>query len=182
MVELIVAAVISAILLSLIAVIFGNGLNAQQQGIERNALTARTSAQTILFNETGRDAVAAWLSPARDEVRAKVLTKTNVVICRAWAINTTSPLPTTSTLAYKEWRPPAAMPTAWTTLDSGAGLLLNPVIPGASAVEFNARSSAAPRLDLVIFANDERNAAEASVSTITLRPMKLVAAAGGACW
>lgn len=179
-VELIIAMVISALVLGLIATIFGQGLGAQQQAAERNSTTARATAQTTLFNEITRDAIGVWFSGARDEVRAKVIADDGAVRCQAWYVD---PAPnSTSVLAHKEWDPAAAVASTWTTLDENALFTADPAVPAGADLAYTARSANAPTFKLEVFADGDRDPATTSVSTITLRPLKLVADAGGACW
>ncbi len=181
-VELIIAMMISALVLGIIATIFGQGLGAQQQAAERNAATARATAQTTIITENSRDAVAAWYSGNRDEVRLKVLNNAGTVTCHAWRVETTNPVPTTSVLSHRTWQPPAAMPTEWTVLDQNAQLTASAPVATGSPLSYNARSSTVPSFTLTIFANNERSTSEAATSRFVLRPLKLAADTGGACW
>lgn len=181
-VELIVAVAVSAIVLGIIATIFGQSLNTQQQAGERSATTARATAQTTLFTENTRNAVGAWYSGTRDEVRLKVIDDAGIVICHAWRVETAVPVPSTSVLSHREWQPPAAIPTQWTVLDAQAQLAPTTPIAAGSALSYDARSATVPSFELMIFSNAARNAEEAATSTFTLRPLKLAADPGGACW
>ncbi|GEM_PF-5874166 len=177
-VELIIAMGISALLLGIIAAIFGQGLGAQQQAGARNAVTARTVSQTTLFTEVTRDATAVWVSAGRDEVRARTQDGT-AATCHAWRV---SPAGATSgSLGYRKWTAGATMP-AWKTLDEHALLTFAQAVPGTDAVTVTPRSTTSPKLRLTIYSDASRKAETATVSDISLRPLKLVEDKGGACW
>ncbi|MBO1901110.1 prepilin-type N-terminal cleavage/methylation domain-containing protein [Leucobacter weissii] len=182
LVELIVAIAVSSLLLGLVAVIFGQGLSSQQQSAERNAATERTTAQTLLFNETVRDAVASWYSGARDEVRVRVVDAAGTVRCRAWRVDAPPPAASSHVLAYKEWTPAAGVPSEWTALDGNARLYDDSGTASGPAILADTRSGASPTLKLLIYTNERRLPEEAVASSISLRPLTLAVAGGGACW
>lgn len=61
LVELIVTVVVSAIVLSVIAVLFGNALSAQQQATERDLATGRANVAALQVKEAIRESVSATL-------------------------------------------------------------------------------------------------------------------------
>jgi type II secretory pathway pseudopilin PulG len=87
MVELIVAAAISAMLLGLLASIFGGSLIAQQQGAERNGATMQLNAATTSITESVRSSTAVRASAGGLRLDAKALSADGTTWeCRAWEI------------------------------------------------------------------------------------------------
>lgn len=84
LVELIVGILISGVVLSLIAAIFGNGLVAQQRATERDAVTARLNAVAASVTESVRTSVATRVSDSGRRLDAKVLTRAGTWECRTW--------------------------------------------------------------------------------------------------
>lgn len=87
LVELIVAMAVSALLLGLIAIIFGQGLNAQMQQTSRNAATAQLNAVSAYLNESIRNATTARVSESNTRLDMRVINEGGTGYeCRAWEI------------------------------------------------------------------------------------------------
>lgn len=96
LVELIVAMGVSALLLGVIAAIFGQGLLAQQQQTARDSATGKLNVASSFLNESLRNGVAARVlpsDPTRIDVKVRMPqyaadgTETSVSYeCRAWVI------------------------------------------------------------------------------------------------
>ena len=88
LVELIVAVAVSAVMLSLIAVIFGQGLNTQQQQAARSAATNQLNAVSVYINESMRNAVEARTAEGDTRLDLKVLNTSGTAFeCRSWKID-----------------------------------------------------------------------------------------------
>lgn len=95
LVELIVAMGVSALLLGLIASIFGQGLLAQQQQTARDSATGQLNLASSFLNESLRNGVAARVDPSdptRIDVKVRASrfdasgNETVSYECRAWVI------------------------------------------------------------------------------------------------
>ncbi len=88
LVELIVAMSVSALLLGLIALIFGQGLSAQMQQTSRNAATAQLNAVSAYLNESMRNATTARVSESNTRLDMRVINDAGTAYeCRAWKIS-----------------------------------------------------------------------------------------------
>lgn len=91
LVELIVAVVISGILLSVVAIIFGQGLSAQQQQASRDSATGQLNAASAFLNESMRSAVSARVADSNSRLDMKVLNASGTGFeCRSWKIQSDS--------------------------------------------------------------------------------------------
>lgn len=91
LVELIVAMAVSAMMLGLIAMIFGQGLTAQLQQTSRNSAAAQLNAVSAYLNESMRDAVAARISDSGSRLDMTVINEAGTAYeCRAWKISGTT--------------------------------------------------------------------------------------------
>jgi len=113
-VELIVVVLISGLFLSVLAVIFGNGLAAQQRATERDAATAQLNAATASIVESVRNSVDTRVTASGQRLDAKMLAADGTSWeCRAWQVQGTELRYSAGTTAR-----PAVSP-AWTSLASG---------------------------------------------------------------
>ncbi len=88
LVELIVAMAVSALLLGVIAAIFGQGLAAQAQQASRNTATAQLNAVSAYLNESIRNATTARVSDSNTRLDMKVINADGTAYeCRAWKIS-----------------------------------------------------------------------------------------------
>ncbi len=127
LVELIVAMAVSALLLGLIAVIFGQGLTTQMQQASRNTATAQLNAVSAYLNESIRNATTARVSDANTRLDMKVINAAgNAYECRAWKISG-------NTLWYKAGTSAPAFGSNWAKL---AENLVNPA-SGVGSVGFS---------------------------------------------
>ncbi|UJP10274.1 prepilin-type N-terminal cleavage/methylation domain-containing protein [Microbacterium sp. KUDC0406] len=87
LVELIIVMLVSGLFLSLIAVIFGSGLSAQQRAAERNAATGALNAATAAITETVRSSSEIRVSAGGRRLDAQMLTHDGAAWeCRAWQV------------------------------------------------------------------------------------------------
>lgn len=132
LVELIVAIAVSALLLGVIAVIFGQGLTAQMQQASRNAATAQLNAVSAYLNESIRNATTARVSESGSRLDMTVINEAGTAYeCRAWKISG-------ETLWYRAGTTTPVFATNWAKL---AQRLVNPA-GGASSVGFSSSGSA----------------------------------------
>lgn len=127
LVELIVAMAVSALLLGVIAMIFGQGLVAQTQQASRNTATEQLNAVSAYLNESIRNATAARVSDSNTRLDMKVINAAGTAYeCRAWKISG-------NTLWYKAGASAPAFGSNWAKL---AENLVNPA-NGAGSVGFS---------------------------------------------
>lgn len=87
LVELIVVVLVSSLLLGVLAMIFGNGLAAQQRATERDAATAQLNAVTASIVESVRNSVDTRVTASGQRLDAKVLgADGSTWECRAWQL------------------------------------------------------------------------------------------------
>ena len=117
LVELIVAMAVSALLLGVIAVIFGQGLATQTQQASRNAATAQLNAVSAYLNESIRNATAARVSETGSRLDMTVVNEAGTAYeCRAWKVSG-------STLWYEDGTTAPTFGSSWARL---AENLVNP--------------------------------------------------------
>lgn len=132
LVELIVAMAVSALLLGVIAVIFGQGLTTQMQQASRNTATEQLNAVSAYLNESIRNATAARVSDSNTRLDMKVINATGTAYeCRAWKISG-------NTLWYKAGTSAPAFGSNWAKL---AENLVNPA-GGAGSIGFSSSGAA----------------------------------------
>lgn len=112
LVELIVVIVVSALFLGLIAGLFANGLNAQNQATARDRATGQANVLSASLTSSIRNAVAARVAADGKRVDATVRTSAGWE-CRAWVLDGTSVLYSAGDTAR------TAAPTGWTALAKG---------------------------------------------------------------
>lgn len=129
LVELIVAMAVSALLLGVIAAIFGQGLAAQAQQASRNTATAQLDAVSAYLNESIRNSTTARVSESGSRLDLTVVVVneagTAYYECRAWKISG-------ETLWYSSGTTAPAFTTTWAKL---AQQLVDPA-SGAGSVGF----------------------------------------------
>lgn len=171
MVELIVAAAISAVLLGLLASIFGGSLIAQQQSTERNGATMQLNAATASITESVRNASEIQVAPSGLRLDAKVLSLDGTWSCRAWQVEG-------GALRYSEGA--TARPTAddtvqeWPSLTSGEGSTVAGTLTSAAA--FDLQPGAWVSLGLALTQN------ETTVAVTDGAIAQVVQTGGPACW
>lgn len=171
MVELIVAGAISALLLALMANIFGGSLMTQQRAAERTQLTMQLNAATASITESVRSASAIRVSAAGMRLDAKVLALDGTTwSCRAWQIES-------GALRFSEGanaRPTAINAVrAWASLTDGEGITAAGTL--ASAAAFS-QSGARVALGLALTQNDT------TVAVTDGAIAQVVQTGGPACW
>ena len=126
LVELIVAMAVSALLLGVIAAIFGQGLAAQAQQASRNTATAQLDAVSAYLNESIRNSTTARVSESGSRLDLTVVNEAGTAYeCRAWKISG-------ETLWYSSGTTAPAFTTTWAKL---AQQLVDPA-SGAGSVGF----------------------------------------------
>lgn len=132
LVELIIAMAVSALLLGVIVVIFGQGLAAQTQQASRNTATAQLNAVSAYLNESIRNATTARVSDANTRLDMKVINADGTAYeCRAWKISG-------NTLWYKAGTSAPVFGNDWAKL---AENLVNPA-SGMGSVGFSTSGAA----------------------------------------
>ena len=132
LVELIVAMAVSALLLGVIAAIFGQGLAAQAQQASRNTATAQLDAVSAYLNESIRNSTTARVSESGSRLDLTVVNEAGTAYeCRAWKISG-------ETLWYSSGTTAPAFATTWAKL---AQQLVDPA-GGAGSVGFSHSGSA----------------------------------------
>lgn len=117
LVELIVAMAVSALMLGIIAIIFGHGLSTQLQQTSRNAAAAQLNAVSAYLNESMRDSVDARISDSGSRLDMTVVNEAGTGYeCRAWKISGT-------TLYYQSGSTAPAFSGGWAKLTES---LVNP--------------------------------------------------------
>lgn len=87
LIELMVALMVGAIVLSILVLVFANGLTTQRRATERNAATAMLNATTASITESVRASVDTRVTESGQRLDAKVLAPDGVTWeCRAWQI------------------------------------------------------------------------------------------------
>ncbi|MEJ6553844.1 prepilin-type N-terminal cleavage/methylation domain-containing protein [Microbacterium esteraromaticum] len=87
LVEVIIAVVVSGIFASLLAVVFANGLSAQQRATERDAATATLNAATAAITQTVRNSSDIKVSAGGQRLDARMLRSDGATWeCRAWQV------------------------------------------------------------------------------------------------
>lgn len=115
LVELIVTISVAAIVLSLIAVTFVNGITAQRDGVARDAATGQTNVVATTLAVSIRNSAALRVSGAGTRLDVVYVAPNGAPECRAWALVTTSGVPSLVYRSSKTGAIPTAT-TAWTTL------------------------------------------------------------------
>lgn len=171
MVELIVAGAIAALLLGLVASIFGGSLMSQQRASERNQLTLQLNAATASITESVRSSSAIRISSGGLRLDAKVLLLDGTTWrCRAWQLEG-------SALRYNEGA--TARPTtittvrSWPSLTSGEGSTAAGTLTSGAVF---AQSGTRVTVGLALTQND---------TTVSVRDgaiSQVVQSGGPACW
>lgn len=164
LIELMVALMVGAIVMSILVLIFSNGLTAQRRASERNAATELLNAATASVTESVRASVDTRVTESGQRLDAKVLdTDGTTWECRAWQVQGGQLLFNAGSTA----RP--AVSSAWKPLAPGVAGNLT---AGASF----AKSGAQISLGLTLTRGD-------AVVRVTDGAVSLVVQSGGpSCW
>jgi type II secretory pathway pseudopilin PulG len=87
LVEVIVVISVSALFLGLLAVMFSNGLTAQQRATARDQATGKALVVTASLQSSVRNATEIAVAGGGTRVDAAVITPTGDFECRAWALD-----------------------------------------------------------------------------------------------
>lgn len=165
LVELIVVVLISGLFLSVLAMIFGNGLAAQQRATERDAATAQLNAVTASVVESVRASAGTRVTASGQRLDAKVLRADGTSWeCRAWQVQGTELRYSAGSTA----RP--AVSTSWKSLASGVSGALS----AGAAFEQGAGKRVTVGIELV--------RGETSIIVNDGAVAQVVQSGGPACW
>ncbi len=118
LVELIVVIAVSALFLGLLAGLFINGIQAQQQATARDRATGQANVVSASIGSSVRNAVATRVSGSGSRLDAKVLTPTGAFECRAWVLDGGALRYSTGTTAR------TSAVSGWAALATGASATL----------------------------------------------------------
>ncbi len=164
LVELIIAVLVSGVFLTLIALIFGSGLSAQQRATERDAATAQLNAATALITETVRNSSDIRVSAAGTRLDARFLKSDGSTWeCRAWQL-------LSNELRFSAG--PSARPVASTTWKSLGSELSGTLTSGAAFTQ------SGKRLSLGL----EQSQGQTKIAVSNGAVAQIVMAGGPACW
>ncbi|WP_434811681.1 prepilin-type N-terminal cleavage/methylation domain-containing protein [Microbacterium sp. bgisy189] len=114
LVELIVVIVVSALFLGLLALMFINGITAQERATARDHATGESNVVSATLMSSVRNAEDFRISGSGTRVDARVVTADDSLVCRAWAV-------VGGDLRYRESTTQiGAVTTAWTTIATDA--------------------------------------------------------------
>lgn len=118
LVELIVAIVVGALVLSLIAVTFINGFTAQRDGVARDAATGETNLVATTLATTIRNSASIRVDAGGARLDATYIAPDGTPECRAWAVISEDGV---STLVYRRSAagPLPAADATWGPLATG---------------------------------------------------------------
>ncbi|WP_158597320.1 hypothetical protein [Microbacterium telephonicum] len=134
LVELIVVIAVSALFLGLLAGLFINGIQTQEQATARDRATGRANVVSSSIGTSVRNAVAVKVSGSGSRLDAKILTTAGGFECRAWVLDGTALRYSSGTTAR------ANTPSGWTALATGVTATLSGgaafALQGTQAVSF----------------------------------------------
>ncbi|PKI90255.1 hypothetical protein CW368_10780 [Actinomycetales bacterium SN12] len=164
LVELIIVVLVSGVFLTLIALIFGSSLGAQQRATERDAITAQLNAATAHVTETVRSSSDIKVNATGTRVDARFLKADGVTWeCRAWAV-------VTKQLRYSAGASArSADTTTWKLLASG----MKGTLGGGTAF-----AQSGKRLSLGL----EQTQGQTTVAVSNGAVAQIVMTGGPACW
>lgn len=164
LVELIIVVLVSGVFLTLIALIFGSGLSAQQRATERDAITGQLNAVTAHLTETVRSSTDIKVSASGMRLDARFLNSDGTTWeCRAWQLMSNE-------LRYSAGsgaRPAAGM--TWKSL----GSKISGTLTGGAAF-----TQSGKRLSLGL----QQSQGDTKVAVSNGAVAQIVMAGGPACW